>query len=679
MKIIALFLILLINEIALKEKIKNEVKRVHFCGANYLSSNIQKSKTSKIVHSNSKTRKLKTDYTPIRIFVDTTYLNIQVKNIQNMEDKLPIIKYALDKSVNGMSKLLEVQQFQDNVYSGLNADLLNYYKIDNWDEKLNDPEKISLDYDYVLMVRFQVQEDNFPEGVLAAAMPILLEEKTKRPIVGLLMITCFSKFFEKENVDNYFSNVFIHELTHGFGFLRSAFPYFPGGEEKTLFKGYDSNNIERYYIKTPKVVEFAKKYYGCNDIQGVEVENQGTGGSAGSHWEGRILLGEYMTAENYEDEVVISEFTLALLEDSGWFKANYYTGGLMRFGKNKGCQFLNSHCIFYDSNYMNYYTYFNDEYFAFDMAWFPSCTTGRQSRAYNLLMDYPDVEEQFRYLVPYVPDTQKYKGGLLYSSDYCPVNFHLYDEYKKSYFVGNCKRGNGDYGSNLYYINSTGQRESNHTNSELPKELGEKYSDNSFCMMSSLVPNGDSSMYGTIYHPMCFPSYCSSQSLTILIYDQYIVCPRGGGNVEVDGYKGKVHCPDYNLICTGTVVCNDLFDCIDKKSETKSNTFTYDYTKSSTQRYISIEQGQTFIGYELGDDGVCPKNCVQCVENKQCKICRKGFNLKNNQCEKEDDNSNSSLAIVITIIIVIVIGLCAIIIFFYCRKKRISSETIEKI
>ena len=78
-------------------------------------------------------------------------------------------------------------------------------------------------------------------------------------------------------------------------------------------------------------------------------------------------------------------------------------------------------------------------------------------------------------------------------------------------------------------------------------------------MMSSLVPKNKYAMYGTIFHPMCFPSYCSSLSLIILVYDQYVVCPRQGGNVEVEGYSGKLHCPDYNLICTGTVMCNDLF------------------------------------------------------------------------------------------------------------------------
>ena len=608
MKEIVFILFLLINKIYLEEIKNDENKKIPFCGVNYLNFNIQVSKTTKIRNINAKTRKLETVYTPIRIFIDMTNLDIQATEISNMTDKLPIIKSALNKSVNGISKLLEIKQFEDNVFSNLDSTLLNKHYIYKWDERLNNTEKISLDYDYVLIVRFQVENDNFPYGVLAGAMPILLEENTNRPIVGLMIITNYSTYFEKENAENYFSNIFIHELTHGFGFLRGAFEYFPGGIQNTLYNDTDSNGIERFYIKTEKVLSFAKKYFACEEIKGVEVENQGTGGSAGS----------------------ISEFTLSLLEDSGWYKANYYTGGLMRFGKNKGCNFLKSHCIFYDYKYDNYYTYYNDEYFAYDMNGKPSCTTGRQSRAYNFLTYYPNIDPKFqnKNLIPYISYFTSYLAGFLYSSDYCPINYHYNNEYSKSYFVGHCKKGNGDYGSALSYLNkSTGQLEKNHTNSELPKELGEKYSENSFCLMSSLVPNGDTSIYGTIFHPMCFPSYCSSLSLTILVYDQYIVCPRKGGNVEVEGYKGILHCPDYNLICTGTVVCNDLFDCIEKKSEAKSNTFTYDYLSYSTQRYAFIETGQIFIGAELGEDGVCPKNCVQCLENKKCKVCLEKYNL----------------------------------------------------
>ena len=61
------------------------------------------------------------------------------------------------------------------------------------------------------------------------------------------------------------------------------------------------------------------------------MEDQGGTGSEGSDWEQRIILGEYMGAAIYQEEMAVSEFTLALLEDSGWYKANYYSGGLMRF------------------------------------------------------------------------------------------------------------------------------------------------------------------------------------------------------------------------------------------------------------------------------------------------------------------------------------------------------------
>ena len=94
------------------------------------------------------------------------------------------------------------------------------------------------------------------------------------------------------------------------------------------------------YIKTEKVLEIAKKYYNCSNIEGIPLENQNNNSVA--LWESRILLGDIMSSYkyNYHADQVISEFTLALLEDSGWYKANYYTGGLMRFGKNKGCEFF---------------------------------------------------------------------------------------------------------------------------------------------------------------------------------------------------------------------------------------------------------------------------------------------------------------------------------------------------
>jgi hypothetical protein len=221
-----------------------------------------------------------------------------------------------------------------------------------------------------------------------------------------------------------------------------------------------------------------------------------------------------------------------------------------------------------------------------------------------------------------------YYSGAIYTTDYCFTHGQNIYESKDAYFTGNCKDGNGKFGQYIYYYNENKKiYENNHPNSELPKELGEVYSDTSFCIMSSLAPTGKYKIYNSILHPMCYKTHCSSSFLTIQINDDYIVCPRQGGNVKVKGYDGLMHCPDYNLICTGTVVCNNRFDCIDKKSKAKEETYDYDYTPLTTQNYNKLPKLQVLSGYELSNDGVCSIYCSQCKKNNICKSCKEGFNL----------------------------------------------------
>ena len=84
-----------------------------------------------------------------------------------------------------------------------------------------------------------------------------------------------------------------------------------------------------------------------------------------------------MTSELYFPEHVISEFTLALLENLGWYQANYYIGGLIRFWKNKGCYFINKDCVIINgritSGFLNEFCSLNT---------FGTCSAGRQSRGY---------------------------------------------------------------------------------------------------------------------------------------------------------------------------------------------------------------------------------------------------------------------------------------------------------
>jgi len=305
----------------------------------------------------------------------------------------------------------------------------------------------------------------------------------------------------------------------------------------------------------------------------------------------------------------------------------------MRFGKNKGCNFLNNLCI-----NSNYETEFDNEFFDYINQFFPSCSTGRESRTYSILYKYDSIlDHNYNYTFKF--ENNNYYSGAIYTADYCPVHIHnIYDIYESanSYYAGNCQLGAGDYGRNIYYFNYETNKNEFHPNSQLPKELGEKYSNTSFCIMSSLAPIGVNKMFSSVFHPMCYQVHCSSSFLTIQINDDYIVCPRQGGNVELKGYDGKLHCPDYNLICTGTVICNSIFDCIEKRSLVKDDTFDYNYQSLTTQRYQNIPKVETFIVYELSNDGECPIYCSQCSKNKKCKKCMNGYNLVG--INKDDNN-----------------------------------------
>ena len=668
-----IFSILLFFKVNSKEEndIFEYTKNLKFCGADILSKKINFPVSN---FTQKKERRLSTvKYKPIRIYVETTYFNYQAQENPELRDIVPIINVALNKSVEGIKGLLEVEDKGDiNYFKDVIREIFQNNSIEKWDPIFD--EGADIKSDFLIIVKFDTNH-TFPQGVLAAAVPVYLEPDTKRPLAGLLIISTEQSFYTKRRVTEYFSEVLLHELTHALGFLYDMFQYFPNGLDATLnismVRGY-----ERTHIKTAKVVETAKKYFNCPNIIGVELEDQGMTGSTLSHWDQRILLGDYMGAVIYQEEMVVSEFTLALLEDSGWYKANYYTGGLMRFGKNKGCDFIQKNCL-----YSNFTTDFPNEFFDSNESYTPSCSTGRQSRTYSILNIYYQPDSKYPYNFLYNYNTGQYSSGAIYTADYCFTHGQRIDETDNGYFVGNCKLGNGNYGYNIYYLNET-RYEIGHPNREFPEDLGEVYSDTSFCIMSSLSPSGKYKLYSSVPHPMCYQIYCSSSSLTLQINNDSIVCPREGGNIKVQGYDGFVHCPDYNLMCSGTVLCNDMFDCIAKKSLVKESSYTYDYKPLTTQKYSAIRSMNiSSEAYELSDDGFCPKYCNKCNLNQICQICKEGHNCtKSKDIPVNEGNSKKVLSIVLPIVIgIVVVGLIITIILIYKKRKNKRNENIEKI
>ena len=173
---------------------------------------------------------------------------------------------------------------------------------------------------------------------------------------------------------------------------------------------------------------------------------------------------------------------------------------------------------------------------------------------------------------------------------------------------------------------------------DIAELTGEEISDHSFCFLSSLYKNNilDAEYYSQNIRAICYKLFCSEKSLTVKIHDDYIVCPRAGGKIKAKGYEGYFLCPDYNLMCTGTVMCNDLFDCVDKKSEAKEESFIYDYKIRTSQNIIRAEESEIDTdNYELSDNGICPKYCKLCKENNICLDCKDDYYLSGNRENEE--------------------------------------------
>jgi len=73
------------------------------------------------------------------------------------------------------------------------------------------------------------------------------------------------------------------------------------------------------------------------------MENTGSSGTAGSHFERRQFAFEGMTS-GLIVQMQFSEFTLALLESTGWYVPDYSYADPFHWGQGQGCSFLTGSC-----------------------------------------------------------------------------------------------------------------------------------------------------------------------------------------------------------------------------------------------------------------------------------------------------------------------------------------------
>ena len=98
------------------------------------------------------------------------------------------------------------------------------------------------------------------------------------------------------------------------------------------------------------MTQVVRNHFNCQSLTGARLENRptSTDSCTGSHWDERLFLSELMGPifSGYTD--ALSPLTLAILEDSGWYKVSYENAELSPFGHGFGCDFVHEPCIVND-------------------------------------------------------------------------------------------------------------------------------------------------------------------------------------------------------------------------------------------------------------------------------------------------------------------------------------------
>lgn len=174
--------------------------------------------------------------------------------------------------------------------------------------------------------------DTESEDVLGAATPCSFNAD-RRNVHGF--------FFVKESElkpENFIflKGLFLHEVTHVLGFSQNQFSesIFDGKIEEIT----TPDNTKKKAFVFNSILSYAKEYFGCSSLTGVEIEDDGGDGTAGSHFEKRQLMNEIMTGSSSQIPSY-SLFTLLVLEALGYYKVNKTAADPFGFGYKRGCDF----------------------------------------------------------------------------------------------------------------------------------------------------------------------------------------------------------------------------------------------------------------------------------------------------------------------------------------------------
>lgn len=108
---------------------------------------------------------------------------------------------------------------------------------------------------------------------------------------------------------------------------------------KQVGVGYDQ------YVVTPRVQRMARNHFNCPRLIGARLSDDANS-CRGAHWHERHYFNHLLSpVASTSSPMSLSFLTLALMEDSGWYKVDYEGGTHPPFGILGGCGFVEEDCI----------------------------------------------------------------------------------------------------------------------------------------------------------------------------------------------------------------------------------------------------------------------------------------------------------------------------------------------
>lgn len=414
-------------------------------------------------HPFDKTRRLQEDtnsslYKPMRICFDTTTLESQrssdnAARIDFVENEiLPRMKDFWEKALSVVpisgNLLISAQELENRMYCG-DSEFTTVP-----DDHISNGIP---DCDVMLYVSGTPSTRYCDTSTLAVAVACNFDQYD-RPIAGSINF-CLDTILIRDdgtasaaviqdNVD-----VAIHEAAHVFGMSSNSYRFFwdpDTGEPRTerpfsaqtvtcvdevtrtlivpdenTMKFFVAENGKRYAsIVTPKVRTVARNQFDCQSIAGAQLENQlsGSNSCTGDHWDERLFYPEALTAVISPTTNVLSPLTLALFEDSGWYKANFTMARASPWGLGAGCDFVTDACLTPGS--VPTVPEYSRGYFC-NTPSYKGCSSELTHKVACTVIDYqyrstPPPDTEFQYF------TDEPTRGGPEQADYCPVFGSIY-------------------------------------------------------------------------------------------------------------------------------------------------------------------------------------------------------------------------------------------------------------